>query len=1074
MVYVPAETLAQRGQPKSQQRVRDRKPHANQDSRVQRPYANQRGQESQEPRERDNNPATVSPEDDAYAREFLQQLQREHEGTDRLLKEARQKELDRLREERKEIQRQAKLQQAALEREQEIQRQRDAEKKRKELAKLEEAAKERELERIRASRERQRLEEIERSKKAQARANEEKRKQEEARQAEIERLAALERQKKAEIERTIAAQKELERVQKAETDRATSDHRKESSRTSEISPSAQPLVRSQNNHQQHQHSGKYNRHGRLRAKPRQRPQTPANQNIEQFDRTSHETTTSAPLSPNQPPLAVYMSQSGVDSRIIRISDVLKTLKDAKTIDVLDNVGQDAPNVFVGPSNLEVPSGYAKFDLPYLSSIDNNRVERRVDKLPFFVAPLSFNPPPGYSKIPFPAPHIGSVVVNTLDNHVHPLQEGSLEAEKPELNPLIEPNAFIDGSSQDGSYSTTYDSPTTPTYADYRHEEPSSTPQYQSTPPYSTVESSGPGSRFRFRQHFAGELSSSPESQDHPQRTSFHEQSQSRPSFQEESQQSPDHSTRYSDESSGSTTPNYKRPSVVTSFSYQGDPQTVSSTPVYQESYSQVRQEPPNRQSQHREVVQRYQLQGQQDTEAGQDYSNGQVDSGVIYEDSLRGPTQYNLPAELPPIIPQLPGLVNSLSEDGGQGAYVNKQPTTSTTTSTTSTTTEAPTTTIRTRGRHRGRLVATRPSTTTTTTLSPPVKSRDERTRRPFGRSRSRYATTTEENRDTYEPTRSKVTETTQRSYTTQETYRRPSSAKSQRNKVRDEGNSHSSRNQVHDVQAHEASGSESNPSLESQTRQSEADGLGSNEPVYSQYNFDSSTVGLDSYPVQDSDQMRVDDSVTGVDYSKALSYQKVRLSSPEDSRSRDQQVPQQYQERYPDGDYSRAGLEDSPVNGFNYQVKTAPTVQPTTRDFGYYQTKQEGFEAPHGSATETPANAQVDDYRRPVFYENGEELSRIPNEDLTRPRDHFPIHNEKNADFATDDGTIYDPFAGEHREAFRTGGSLPEQAPLEVKTRIFLRVPKDFQQDGQAYQFLKDCWTILKTMPKTMIFTYG
>lgn len=113
--------------------------------------------------------------------------------------------------------------------------------------------------------------------------------------------------------------------------------------------------------------------------------------------------------PNQPPLSVYMETNG-DSMI---NDVLRLLKNAKTIQVLDTVGPDSPQVFVGPSNLKAPTGYIKFELPYLNTLENNRVERKVDKLPFFVAPLNFNPPPGYSKIPFPAPHVGSVVVSNV-------------------------------------------------------------------------------------------------------------------------------------------------------------------------------------------------------------------------------------------------------------------------------------------------------------------------------------------------------------------------------------------------------------------------------------------------------------------------------------------------------------------------------------------------------------------------------------------------------------------------------------------------------------------------------------
>ncbi|KAF6217137.1 hypothetical protein GE061_001491 [Apolygus lucorum] len=111
--------------------------------------------------------------------------------------------------------------------------------------------------------------------------------------------------------------------------------------------------------------------------------------------------------PNQPPLSVYM-ETNANSKV---GDVLSLLKDAKTIPVLDTIGPESPQVFVGPSNLKPPHGYVKFELPYLSSLDGNRVEHKVLQLPFFVAPLNFQPPPGYSKIPFPPPHIGSVVLS---------------------------------------------------------------------------------------------------------------------------------------------------------------------------------------------------------------------------------------------------------------------------------------------------------------------------------------------------------------------------------------------------------------------------------------------------------------------------------------------------------------------------------------------------------------------------------------------------------------------------------------------------------------------------------------
>ncbi|KAL1462841.1 hypothetical protein WDU94_014647 [Cyamophila willieti] len=111
--------------------------------------------------------------------------------------------------------------------------------------------------------------------------------------------------------------------------------------------------------------------------------------------------------PHQPPLAVYMERNEKS----KITDVLSVLKSAQTIPVLDSVEDESPIVFVGPSSLEPPKGYVKFDLPYLSSIESNRIERKIASLPFFVAPLNFKPPPGYSKVPFPAPHIGSVVIS---------------------------------------------------------------------------------------------------------------------------------------------------------------------------------------------------------------------------------------------------------------------------------------------------------------------------------------------------------------------------------------------------------------------------------------------------------------------------------------------------------------------------------------------------------------------------------------------------------------------------------------------------------------------------------------
>lgn len=114
---------------------------------------------------------------------------------------------------------------------------------------------------------------------------------------------------------------------------------------------------------------------------------------------------------HQPPLAMFMLND-VGHSPISVNDVLKALKNAKNIDVLDSATKQSPKVFVGPSGLRTPNGYSKFELPYLSSIEQNRAERQVNKLPFFVAPLSYKAPNGFAKIPLPAPHVGSVVINS--------------------------------------------------------------------------------------------------------------------------------------------------------------------------------------------------------------------------------------------------------------------------------------------------------------------------------------------------------------------------------------------------------------------------------------------------------------------------------------------------------------------------------------------------------------------------------------------------------------------------------------------------------------------------------------
>ncbi|KAL4713648.1 hypothetical protein ACJJTC_004179 [Scirpophaga incertulas] len=118
------------------------------------------------------------------------------------------------------------------------------------------------------------------------------------------------------------------------------------------------------------------------------------------------------LKPHQPPLAIFMTQDARKGHQPKVGDVLSTLKNANSIAVLDTVNPaNAPKVFIGPSSLKSPDNFVKFELPYLSNIENS--DKKLRQLPFFVAPLSYNTPTGFAKIPFPSPHVGSVVINSL-------------------------------------------------------------------------------------------------------------------------------------------------------------------------------------------------------------------------------------------------------------------------------------------------------------------------------------------------------------------------------------------------------------------------------------------------------------------------------------------------------------------------------------------------------------------------------------------------------------------------------------------------------------------------------------
>lgn len=117
------------------------------------------------------------------------------------------------------------------------------------------------------------------------------------------------------------------------------------------------------------------------------------------------------LKPHQPPLAIFLTEEASRNNQVKVGDVLNSLKHASSVPVLDSVNPlNAPKVFIGPSSLQPLDRYVKFELPYLSNIDNS--DKKLRQLPFFVAPLSYNTPQGFAKIPFPSPHVGSVVINS--------------------------------------------------------------------------------------------------------------------------------------------------------------------------------------------------------------------------------------------------------------------------------------------------------------------------------------------------------------------------------------------------------------------------------------------------------------------------------------------------------------------------------------------------------------------------------------------------------------------------------------------------------------------------------------
>ncbi|XP_055374337.1 mucin-2 [Condylostylus longicornis] len=120
-------------------------------------------------------------------------------------------------------------------------------------------------------------------------------------------------------------------------------------------------------------------------------------------------TTSKPKpKPHQPPLAMFLQKISTRSTPY---DIVNIISKDKSVAVLDAPSKNAPQVFIGPSGLQAPPGYTKFELPYLSNFNQNNLDTTLKAVPFFVAPLSYKTPFGFSKIVLPEPHVGSLVIN---------------------------------------------------------------------------------------------------------------------------------------------------------------------------------------------------------------------------------------------------------------------------------------------------------------------------------------------------------------------------------------------------------------------------------------------------------------------------------------------------------------------------------------------------------------------------------------------------------------------------------------------------------------------------------------
>lgn len=357
--------------------------------------------------------------------------------------------------------------------------------------------------------------------------------------------------------------------------------------------------------------------------------------------------TTAPLSPNQPPLSIYMA-TNLDAQNVDVNHLLELLQNAKTIAVIDTVLPNTPKVFVGPAYLDNLVGYVKFDLPYLSSIEHYLLEKDLNRFPFFVAPLSFVPPRNYFKIPFPAPHIGSIIVSNIEK-------------------TTEPEVYKNR--QNSSPSTEFNSYTFNSY-------PTSNDKIETTTEYSTgVSNSAIYKDSQYYQDRKPTSASVFEKEEQLKNTDYFNTYPTSPNYRESSY----------------VTPSYQSNFPQSTLQYEQD--TLSDIQTGKHSYT-----PTYVTGNQEHVVDNQHIQSNVEP-LGPPATNNYYTSH--YESEKKPVTkssQYNLSAKLPAISSQLPGLVNSLMEKNEDIPPL----TTPLTTSTPASTTETPTTTT-TRGRGRQR-----------------------------------------------------------------------------------------------------------------------------------------------------------------------------------------------------------------------------------------------------------------------------------------------------------------------------------------------------------------------------------